>query len=79
MGTYLADVDGDGVGLRAASRPFTRFGAAMLDGGAARGDEHGRDAIGAELTMRVGDKTIHRDVRAAFSYWRATIRACTSG
>jgi len=31
-------------------------------------DDHGRDALGAELTMTVGVRTIHRDVRAAYSY-----------
>jgi enediyne biosynthesis protein E4 len=31
-------------------------------------DEHGRDAIGAEVTMTVGARAIHRDVRAAYSY-----------
>ena len=31
-------------------------------------DDHGRDALGAELTMTVGSRTIHRDVRAAYSY-----------
>jgi len=31
-------------------------------------DEHGRDALGAELTMTVGARTIRRDVRAAYSY-----------
>jgi hypothetical protein len=31
-------------------------------------DEHQRDALGAELTMTVGSRTIRRDVRAAFSY-----------
>jgi enediyne biosynthesis protein E4 len=31
-------------------------------------DEHGRDALGAELTMTVGSRTIRRDVRAAYSY-----------
>jgi hypothetical protein len=31
-------------------------------------DEHGRDALGAELTMTVGGRTIRRDVRAAYSY-----------
>jgi enediyne biosynthesis protein E4 len=29
---------------------------------------HGRDALGAELTMTVGSRTIRRDVRAAYSY-----------
>ena len=31
-------------------------------------DEHGRDGLGAELTMTVGSRTIRRDVRAAYSY-----------
>jgi hypothetical protein len=31
-------------------------------------DEHRRDALGAELTMTVGSRTIRRDVRAAYSY-----------
>jgi hypothetical protein len=31
-------------------------------------DEHGRDALGAELTMTVGSRVIRRDVRAAYSY-----------
>jgi enediyne biosynthesis protein E4 len=31
-------------------------------------DEHGRDALGAELTMTVGTRTLRRDVRAAYSY-----------
>src|SRR5439155_22534221 len=31
-------------------------------------DEHGRDAIGAELTMKVGARTIRRDLRMAYSY-----------
>jgi len=31
-------------------------------------EEHGRDALGAQVTMRVGSRTIRRDVRAAFSY-----------
>ena len=31
-------------------------------------DEHGRDALGAELTMTVGSRSIRRDVRAAYSY-----------
>jgi hypothetical protein len=30
--------------------------------------DHGRDAIGAEVTMAVGSRTIRRDVRAAYSY-----------
>ena len=31
-------------------------------------DEHGRDAIGAELRMNVGDRAIRRDVQTAYSY-----------
>src|SRR5207302_2118362 len=31
-------------------------------------DEHGRDALGAQVTMKVGARTIRRDVRAAYSY-----------
>ena len=31
-------------------------------------DEHGRDALGAELTMTVGARAMRRDVRAAYSY-----------
>jgi enediyne biosynthesis protein E4 len=31
-------------------------------------DEHGRDALGAELNMTVGSRAIRRDVRAAYSY-----------
>jgi hypothetical protein len=31
-------------------------------------DDHGRDALGAEVTMTVGGRSIRRDVRAAYSY-----------
>jgi len=31
-------------------------------------EEHGRDALGAVVTLKVGDRTIRRDVRAAYSY-----------
>jgi len=31
-------------------------------------EEHGRDALGAQVTMTVGARTIRRDVRAAYSY-----------
>jgi hypothetical protein len=31
-------------------------------------DDRGRDALGAEVTMTVGSRTIRRDVRAAYSY-----------
>jgi enediyne biosynthesis protein E4 len=31
-------------------------------------DEHGHDALGAELTMTVGTRAVRRDVQAAYSY-----------
>jgi len=31
-------------------------------------DEHGRDALGAEITLTVGSRSMRRDVRAAYSY-----------
>jgi hypothetical protein len=31
-------------------------------------DEHGRDALGAELTMNVGERRVRKDVRAGYSY-----------
>src|SRR5438105_697383 len=31
-------------------------------------DEHGRDALGAQVTLKVGPRTIRRDVRTAYSY-----------
>ncbi|HJZ73557.1 MAG TPA: CRTAC1 family protein [Vicinamibacterales bacterium] len=31
-------------------------------------DEHGRDAYGARVTVKVGSRSIRRDVRAAYSY-----------
>lgn len=31
-------------------------------------DEHGRDALGAELTATVANRTVRRDVRAGYSY-----------
>jgi len=31
-------------------------------------DEHGRDALGAELTLTIGTKRVRTDVRAAYSY-----------
>ena len=34
-------------------------------------DEHGRDALGATITLRAGDRTIRRDVRSAYSYLAA--------
>ena len=34
-------------------------------------DEHHRDAVGATLRVRVGPRTLHRDVRSAYSYCAA--------
>jgi len=34
-------------------------------------DERGRDALGAKVSMRVGERTIARDVRSAYSYCAA--------
>ncbi len=34
-------------------------------------DDRGRDAIGATVTMRVGDRRLRRDVRTAYSYCAA--------
>jgi hypothetical protein len=31
-------------------------------------DEHGRDALGAEVAVTLGSKVMRRDVRAAYSY-----------
>jgi enediyne biosynthesis protein E4 len=31
-------------------------------------DEHGRDALGAELTVTIGDRNVRRHVRAGYSY-----------
>jgi hypothetical protein len=31
-------------------------------------DEHGRDALGAQVRMTVGNRSIRRDVQAAYSY-----------
>jgi hypothetical protein len=31
-------------------------------------DEHGRDAIGATVTLRIGERSISREVRVAYSY-----------
>jgi len=71
----FGDIDNDGgidiVVVNRDSRPFVLHNVVS-----ARGhwimlrtlDEHGRDALGAELTMTVGSRTVRRDVRAAYSY-----------
>ena len=35
-------------------------------------DEHGRDALGATVTLRTGGRTLRRDVRTAYSYCAAS-------
>jgi hypothetical protein len=74
-GAAFGDVDNDGaVDIVVANRdgpPYLLHNVAR-----ARGhwmmfrvvDEHGRDALGAELTMSIGSRSIRRDVRAAYSY-----------
>jgi hypothetical protein len=74
-GAAFGDIDNDG-GIDIAV--VNRDGAPYLlhNVVAARGhwvmfrvvDAHGRDALGAEVTMTVGSRSIRRDVRAAYSY-----------
>src|SRR4051812_6438553 len=71
----FGDIDNDGgidiVVVNRDSRPFLLHNTV-----ARRGhwlmfrvvEEHGRDALGAEVTVTIGARTIHRDVRAASSY-----------
>jgi len=35
-------------------------------------DEHGRDDLGATVTIRIGDRTVRRDVRTTYSYCAAS-------
>jgi hypothetical protein len=35
-------------------------------------ERHGRDALGAELRIELGDRTLRRDVRTAYSYCAAS-------
>ncbi|OLC76205.1 MAG: hypothetical protein AUH72_19335 [Acidobacteria bacterium 13_1_40CM_4_65_8] len=74
-GAAFGDVDSDGgidvVVVNRDGRPYLLHNVVK-----ARGhwllfrvvDAHGRDALGAELTMSVGSRSIRRDVRAAYSY-----------
>jgi hypothetical protein len=71
----FGDVDNDGgvdvVVVNRDSRPFLLHNVVQPRGHwllVRVVDEHQRDALGAELTMTVGSRTIRRDVRAAFSY-----------
>jgi enediyne biosynthesis protein E4 len=70
----FGDIDNDG-GLDALvvnrdSRPYLLHNVVKARGHwiMLRALDHGRDALGAELTMHVGSRTIRRDVRAAYSY-----------
>jgi hypothetical protein len=74
-GAAFGDIDNDGgmdvVVVNRDSRPFV-----LRNVVPSRGhwvllrvlEEHQRDALGAEVTMTIGSRTIHRDVRAASSY-----------
>ncbi|HTK78416.1 MAG TPA: CRTAC1 family protein, partial [Gemmataceae bacterium] len=71
----FGDVDNDGaidiVVVNRDSRPFLLHNVVRPRGHWATFrvlEEHGRDALGAEVTLKVGDRAIRRDVRAAYSY-----------
>jgi hypothetical protein len=74
-GAAFGDIDNDGgIDIVVANRDARPY--VLHNVGNARGhwvifrvlDGHGRDALGAELTMTAGSRTIRRDVRAAYSY-----------
>jgi hypothetical protein len=76
-GAAFGDIDGDGavdIAIINKDGPLRLLRNVI---GPARGhhwlglsvlDEHGRDALGASVTCRFGERTITRDVRAAYSY-----------
>ncbi len=71
----FGDVDNDGgvdvVVVNRDGRPFLLHNIVKQRGHWAMFrvvDEHGRDAYGAQVTMKIGARTIRRDVRAAYSY-----------
>ena len=70
----FGDIDNDGgvdvVVVNRDSRPYLLHNVVKPRGHwiMLRVLEHGRDALGAEVTMTVGSRTIRRDVRAAYSY-----------
>jgi len=70
----FGDVDNDGgidiVVVNRDARPFLLHNVVKPRGHwiVLRAVDRGRDAIGATITMTVGQRTIRRDVRAAYSY-----------
>ena len=70
----FGDIDNDGgldiVVVNRDSRPFLLHNVVRPRGHwiMLRVLDHGRDALGAEVSMTVGSRTIRRDVRAAYSY-----------
>jgi hypothetical protein len=74
-GAAFGDIDGDGgidiVVANRDGRPYLLHNVAGRRGHWVMFrvvDAHGRDALGAELAMTVGSRSIRRDVRAAYSY-----------
>jgi len=74
-GAAFGDIDNDGgidiVVVNRDARPYLLHNVVRAPGHWVMFrvlDEHGRDALGAELTMSVGSRSIRRDVRAAYSY-----------
>lgn len=78
-GAAFGDLDNDGrVDIVVANRdapPYVLFNAVEASGNwllVRVLDEHGRDALGATLTLRLADRTVLREVRSAYSYCSAS-------
>jgi len=78
-GAAFGDVDGDGaIDVVVANRDAAPYVLRNVAG--ARGnwllvrvlDEHGRDALGASVTIELDGRTVTRDVRTAYSYCSAS-------
>jgi len=73
-GAAFGDIDNDGgvdiVVVNRDARPYVLHNIVKARGHwvEVRALDRGRDALGAEITMTIGTRTIHRDVRAAYSY-----------
>jgi hypothetical protein len=73
-GAAFGDIDNDGgvdiVVVNRDARPYVLHNIVKARGHwvELRALDHGRDALGAEITMTIGARTIHRGVRAAYSY-----------